>query len=198
MTSPFLQSLRERTADWHQALEQNILSVKLLSDEVSKNDYRKYLCALYGFVAGFETYIYPELTAFISDAGQRKRANLLADDLASLGQNIAECEILPGSYFHAMYNDPYAALGALYVLEGSTLGGQLIQKHLQKTLGATGPISTAYFVGHGPHTGTMWKQFLTQFTSVGENTNKQENIIDGALRTFRLLDQLMTDESVKE
>lgn len=198
MNNPFLQQLRERTADWHATLEQNILSVNLMSEHVSKEDYRKYLAALYPFTNGFEKYIYPELVSFIDDIDQRKRAVMLGDDLRNLGQDLSALEPLDEAYFKAMYTDPYAALGALYVMEGSTLGGQLIQKHLQKTLGGEAENKTNYFVAHGTNTGTMWKSFLAKFTAVADQSGKQENIIDGALRTFRLLDQLMTDESVKQ
>lgn len=198
MNHPFLQQLRERTADWHATLEQNILSVNLVSEHVSKEDYRKYLAALYPFTKGFEKYIYPELVSFVDDIDQRKRTAMLEEDLRKLGQDLAAPEPLDEAYFKAMYTDPYAALGALYVVEGSTLGGQLLQKHVQKTLGAEVENKTNYFAAHGTGTGTMWKHFLTQLTAVADQSGKQENMIDGALRTFRLLDQLMTDESVKQ
>lgn len=57
------------------------------------------------------------------------------------------------------HNDEAEALGALYVLEGATLGGQVIIKRLKKNE----PFSTlplAYYNVYADHTGVMWTQFL--------------------------------------
>lgn len=197
MNTTFLDRLLERTADWHTRLGQNMLSINLLGSNVTVEDYKKYLSAIYGFVSGFEQYLYPELQAFIPDLDQRKKTQIIKDDLLKLGENIDELEKMPESYFRSMYADPYAALGALYVLESLTLGGELIQKHLQDKLKQPLIGKLKYFVAHGKEAESIWQAFLRNFSSISENTDKQENIIDGALRTLRLLDQVMIDESVK-
>jgi heme oxygenase len=197
MHKDFIETLLERTADWHTQLGQNLLSLNLMSVNVTLTDYRKYLSAIYGFVTGFEKYVYPELTQFVPDLERRKKTKTITDDLSKLEQNINELETMPESYFKAMYTDPYAALGALYVLESCTLGGHLIRDHLEKTLEEPVVHKLSYFTMHGDQAEPVWKSFLKNFSSIAENSDKQENIIDGALRTFRLLDQLMTDESLK-
>ena len=197
MNRTFLDRLLERTADWHTRLGQNMLSFNLLSPNVTVDDYKKYLTALFSFVNGFEQYIYPELRAFVPDLDKRKKAQVIKDDLVKLGENISELETMPESYFRSMYADPYAALGALYVLESLTLGGELIQKHLQDILKKPLIGKLTYFVAHGKDAEPAWQAFLRNFSSIAENTSKQENIIDGALRTLRLLDQVMIEESVK-
>ncbi len=197
MNTSFLTRLLERTADWHTRLGQNMLSINLLSTNVTVEDHKKYLSALFGFVSGFEQYIYPELRLFVPDLDKRKKTQIIKDDLFRLGENISELEKMPESYFRSMYTDPYAALGALYVLESLTLGGELIQKHLQDILKEPLIGKLKYFVAHGKDAELIWQAFLRNFSSIAENTNKQETIIDGALRTLRLLDQVMIDESVK-
>ncbi|MES2372397.1 MAG: biliverdin-producing heme oxygenase [Bacteroidota bacterium] len=197
MNKTFLDRLLERTADWHTRLGQNMLSVNLLSPNVTVDDYKKYLSALYSFVSGFEQYIHPELRSFVPDLDKRKKTQIIKEDLVKLGENISELEKMPESYFRSMYSDPYAALGALYVLESLTLGGELIQEHLQDMLKDPWIGKLKYFVAHGKDAESLWQAFLRNFSSIAENTNKQENIIDGALRTLRLLDQVMIEESVK-
>jgi heme oxygenase len=103
---------------------------------------------------------------------------------------------MPESYFRSLYTDPYAALGAFYVLESLSLGGELIQKHLKGTLNGSVD-KLKYFVAQGEDAEILWQTFLRNFSTIAESSDKQENIIDGALRTLRLLDQVMTDESVK-
>ncbi|MES2328527.1 MAG: biliverdin-producing heme oxygenase [Bacteroidota bacterium] len=197
MNTSFLDRLLERTSDWHTRLGQNMLSVNLLSPNVTLEDYKKNLSALFGFIEGFEKYIFPELTQFIPDLEQRRKTPIIKTDLVKLGQNTDELETMPESYFRAMYKDPYAALGALYVLESSTLGGGLIQKHLQDALKDPVVNKLIYFVAQGENADAMWQKFLNTFSAIGEKSDKEENIIDGALRTLRLLDQVMTEESVK-
>jgi heme oxygenase len=50
-------------------------------------------------------------------------------------------------------------LGVMYVMEGSTLGGQLIGRHVDQVLGLVSGKGSAYFHGHGSLTGAMWKEF---------------------------------------
>ena len=50
-------------------------------------------------------------------------------------------------------------LGAMYVIEGSTLGGQLIGRHVERVLGLTAGQGNAYFRGHNERTGQLWKEF---------------------------------------
>ncbi len=50
-------------------------------------------------------------------------------------------------------------LGALYVVEGSALGGQLIYRQIQQTLHLDCDSGAAFFYGSGPQTGAVWKRF---------------------------------------
>ncbi|MEO8173334.1 MAG: biliverdin-producing heme oxygenase [Sediminibacterium sp.] len=195
MSTSFLDRLLERTADWHTRLGQNMLSLNITGPNVTIEDYKKYLSALLGFVTGFEQFVYPGLHPFVPDLERRKKTQIIKDDLEKLGQNLDEIEQMPESYFKALFTDPFAALGALYVLESLTLGGELIQKHLQDTVKKPLVDKLKYFAAENKE--AMWQSFLKNFISIAENTDKQENIIDGALRTLRLLDQAMTEESVK-
>jgi heme oxygenase len=50
-------------------------------------------------------------------------------------------------------------MGTLYVLEGATLGGQIIQRQLHCSLGLDAGSGAAFFVGYGARTRQMWMQF---------------------------------------
>lgn len=194
---PFIEELLERTAEWRTRFGQNILSVQLMGKDVTEEYYKKYLSALCGFVTGFEAYIFAELAPLVPDLQERKRSGAIMHDLTKLKVDTTNCTQMPESYFRAMYANPYAALGALYVLESSTLGGHLIQEHLKGALGEKTADKISYFVMHGERSDAMWQRFLKNFEAVAEDHDKKEIIIDAALRTYRLLDQLMTDESLK-
>lgn len=105
---------------------------------------------------------------------RRLKAPLLARDLAALpaAPRLSPSRVrLPGLP---------EALGALYVLEGSTLGGRVIGRHLRGR-GLTPERGGAYFHAYGPDTGAMWRSF-------GEAMNgwegDPERVIAGANLTF--------------
>lgn len=55
--------------------------------------------------------------------------------------------------------------GMMYVLQGATLGGQVILKGLRKNEGLA-HLPHQYYTGHGPHTGERWKAFLETLEAV--------------------------------
>ncbi|MEI7841913.1 MAG: biliverdin-producing heme oxygenase [Gallionellaceae bacterium] len=50
-------------------------------------------------------------------------------------------------------------VGLLYPIEGSTLGGQVILKHVQSNLGLTREGGARFFSGYGQNTPLLWNEF---------------------------------------
>lgn len=192
----FIQNLRAATADCHKQLELNNLSQTLLSDTVNENIYCTYLTRLYSFLKGFEQYVYPELVHHFSNINDRKKAHFIKEDFKALGIHLDKRTLLNEAFFSDTYPDFYLAAGALYVLEGSTLGGQIIVKHLQKAM-PPGFVNTAYFSGYQHRTGSMWKQFLQQLTALPQSSQQEQQIITGAINTFKIIDGLLSNNNEK-
>jgi len=51
-------------------------------------------------------------------------------------------------------------VGMMYPLEGSTLGGQVISKHLRRNLGLTPDHGARFFHGYGDDTESFWSAFI--------------------------------------
>jgi heme oxygenase len=72
------------------------------------------------------------------------------------------------------------------VLEGSSLGAQVISRHYRETLGLSPDHGLRYFTGYGEETGSRWRSFLAcleeNFTTRPESTNE---IIESACAAFR-------------
>nr|WP_255710761.1 biliverdin-producing heme oxygenase [Flavobacterium sp. K77] len=192
----FIQKLRAATACSHKQLEQNNLSQALLSNNVNETIYSSYLIQLYSFVKGFEQYVYPELDPHFLNINNRKKANFIEEDLKALGITIDKHRLLKEEFFRDTYPDVYLAAGALYVLEGSTLGGQIIVKHLQKVM-SPDLLNAAYFLGYQQRTGSMWKEFLQQFTALPQSTLQEQQIITGAFNTFKIIDNMLSKSNKK-
>jgi heme oxygenase (biliverdin-IX-beta and delta-forming) len=185
--SIFLQQLRAKTAGSHQLIEQNIASQQLMGPGVTLLQYGHYLKNLYGFVQGFEKMVFPLLNHYpLLQLDNRKKLHLLQADLAMLNDT-DELQLLPDELFSTHYGSIPAALGGMYVLEGSTLGGQIISKHLLNTLGNAAAGSTTYFTAYAGQTGSMWKNFLQLLCEAAVTTEGEEEIIESAINTFTLL-----------
>lgn len=187
----FLKNLRNRTAACHEALEQNPLSIALLSNTVSLDDYTAYLKKLYGFIYGFEKNIFHLLCPFLPDIKRRTKADLIVSDLLKQNLNRGNVAVLPDSFFKNWYPTLPAAWGGMYVLEGSILGGQIIQRHLLQNMG-NGFCGSAYFTVYGKETGGLWKTFLQQLANAAQVPGDEDEIIDSAVQTFSAINTWMT------
>jgi len=191
----FVQDLRKQTAPSHQKLEDNPLSKAILTANVSVADYQQYLSALYGVTAGCEATLFPAIEGIIWDLKSRYRSQLIVSDLLATGFSELQIAALP--VYHFAWSSAADAMGAMYVLEGSTLGGRVLYKHIHKTLGFDASNGASYFWGYGDQTGSMWKSFISSFTQFAMETGQGAEIINSATHTFTIIDTWL-DEAVIE
>jgi heme oxygenase len=78
------------------------------------------------------------------------------------------------------------------VLEGATLGGQIIAKVLQERLGLTNQYGARYFNGYGPNTMKMWVAFCHQLNQV--NALQERQVVASASMTYMTLIDWMNQE----
>lgn len=191
----FLQRLRSETANNHQLIEQNSVSQLLMSEEVTIVQYAHYLKRLYGFVHGFEKMVFPILEHHpLLQLDERRKSHFIQADLALLNHAAAQPDV-SDEIFSTHYPTAAAAFGGMYVLEGSTLGGQIISKHLSKVLGAAVAGKTTYLSAYANQTSTMWKSFLHLLCEAAANNYNEGEIIESAVNTFSLLNNCLSDYS---
>jgi heme oxygenase len=83
-------------------------------------------------------------------------------------------------------------LGALYVLNGSALGGQIILGRVCIGLGLSPRSGARYFRGDGRRTRTIWQAFLDELADIDPLSARGDRVEQGALQTFSLLHQLLS------
>jgi heme oxygenase (biliverdin-IX-beta and delta-forming) len=148
-----LQQLRRETLPDHNAVEQ---TVPLMGEELDVDTYVSCLVKLHGIIAAWEEWAAPNAPAWIQPLlAARRRGQLLMLDLTWFGVDTSG-EARPKL---PEMRDTASLLGAMYVMEGSTLGGQLIARHVELVLGLTAGQGNAYFCGHNERTGQLWKEF---------------------------------------
>ncbi|CAG5070506.1 hypothetical protein DYBT9623_03051 [Dyadobacter sp. CECT 9623] len=186
----FIKTLRNVTAESHQNLEDNPISRALLDPDVTLANYQLYLSKIYGVILACEKQIFPLLTDIVPDLGERHKSHLIIKDLEATGMPAQDTAALPLHQFE--FDGVSEAMGIMYVLEGSTLGGKIIFKHIHEKLGLTPETGAAYFWGYGTQTGILWKSFISVFTQFADNSNDQPGIIDSAKQTFTVIDNWLS------
>jgi len=174
-----LQRLRDETRPAHDALEENDFNQQLLAGTVSAAATARFLTKLYGFLQPYETCLDHHTFPAEWDIARRHRAHLILQDLTPPGGPVPALPLCPT--MPPLETWPQL-LGAMYVLEGSTLGGQVITRQLAK---ADIPLRT-YFTGYSERTGPMWKQFCHLLMEAAEEVD-QEEIVQSARQTFQTL-----------
>jgi heme oxygenase len=181
-----LERLRADTRAEHEATEQ---VMPVMDPGLTMEQYVGVLHRLELIVRSWEQWAQahvPEDLAAIMDG--RQRAELLRLDLqwAGAAPGIERLEFCAGDFPDLQEGAPNfhsAFLGAMYVMEGSTLGGQYIARHLEETL-ALGPgEGDAYFRGYGERTGEMWRAFKAVLAEVPEQDS--DAVIAAANAMFR-------------
>ena len=148
-----LEQLRRETLPDHNAVEK---SVPLMDEELDVDTYISYLLKLHGIIATWEEWAAPNAPAWIHRLlVARRRGQLLTLDLKWFGADACG-EARPAL---PEMKDAAGLPGAMYVMEGSTLGGQLIARHVELVLKLTPGQGNAYFRGHNERTGKLWKEF---------------------------------------
>lgn len=181
-----LAQLRARTRPCHDRLE---ACVDLERRCRTLWEYRTLLVCFSGFYGPVEAHLArcPGIERF--DFAHRRKAPLLARDLQTLAgpdarQPLPLCTALP-----PLTTLPQAA-GCLYVLEGATLGGQLIARHLRMTLGLDAQNGAAFFHCYGDSVGRRWKDFCGVLEDYAlEDNAVREEIVLSAGGTFCALEQ---------
>jgi heme oxygenase (biliverdin-IX-beta and delta-forming) len=159
---------------------------------VSIHTYTALLQKLFGYYKPLEERIaaLPGWHNLPVDLGRRQKAPLLARDLLWLKvtqpqlSQLPQCERLPE------VTSITQALGCLYVLEGATLGGQIIGRHLKKNLALDEDRGCAFFCSYGDEVGLMWKSFRETLSShcSKHGRTEEEQLVTSACETFVSLD----------
>lgn len=180
VSSDFLNDIKTQTADSHKKLESLPVSASILSPDMKIDDYIHYLSLMYDVHKNTEEVIYPLLSGLIDDLEQRKKTNLIEEDFNYLNYTkTASTKVFNISDITIPF-----AIGMLYVIEGSTLGGRFILKNIVTIPGLDNDKGVSYFKGYGDKTGSYWKTFLNFMAAYEQQNNCGNSIIEGAVFAF--------------
>lgn len=172
--------LKKDTLTNHQQLEKMLIGrMKAIR---TTQDYIDLLQLFYSYFGGLEKQINQHLDQnLLPDYEQRRKSASLAHDIETMGgtpQQTANEDSLP------TINSPLHAMAALYVIEGSTLGGKFISKIIAQQLNITDGKGLSFFNSYGPDTEAMWNTFKDALNKQSTSDGEQTEVIDAANQTF--------------
>jgi heme oxygenase len=177
--SAFHTRLKEQMMPLHAKLETATLPKKLFMQTISVDEYAEYLSRLYALHYCIENeFLCFQWRAFGINIDEYLRLDLLEKDLRilkrQLEQNIPCYYLKMQSFEHA--------IGYLYVLTGSTMGGMILSKKADALFKG----ANNYFEAFGEQTQTRWMQFLQALGRYGEEngSESQNAIIEGASQCY--------------
>ena len=179
------ERLKSGTEQQHREIEALIDPLKNFQ---SLDAYKAHVLKSWGFYLPLEGCLAAfDWSAAGIDFVPRLKAPLIEQDLRVLGMQqprLGEAQPL------ARRNLDFA-LGCLYVLEGATLGGQIISRHLA-TLGIGPANGGLFFHGYGARTSEMWKSFQLSATRYCVTEDQIGEAVSGAKSTFgRFCDSML-------
>ena len=144
-------------------------------------DYSYLLGLFYSYFGGLERLIeHQGIEKYLPDYVDRRKAKLILEDLLAL--HVSNPEICQHVQLPVI-ESPFRALGALYVMEGSTLGGVHITKMIQKKLSGNENIYH-FFSGYGDRNPLMWNRFKNALDHSTADEDEIAFILSGAEDTF--------------
>jgi heme oxygenase len=188
-----LSELKDFTKKAHNNIENNPLTKGIIEQTIDKKNYIHLLEKFYGYYFGIEQKLaniqnWKEFDFKITD--RLLKCEWLKQDLLALGkkeidlQKISICKNIPA------IDQISQAIGVLYVMEGSTLGGQIQKKFLHQHLSIDEVNGGKFFTAYGKeHIAIMWKNFqdfVMNFDKKYPQNRKQ--ILESANQTFETLD----------
>jgi heme oxygenase len=175
--------LRSATASLHRQLEEQL---DLLNPARTLDDYRALMSRLYTFYQAVERQLLaacqgqpwqPEVTP-------RLKAAVLRRDLQRLGLADAPIDRLPLPASLPAIATLDDVLGVMYVLEGSTLGGVLLARHFEKSLGVGPDTGGAFWDFYGEKLRDNWTRYL-QWLSESAADRDAHTVVSSAKATFQ-------------
>ncbi|MBL1407255.1 biliverdin-producing heme oxygenase [Sphingobacterium faecale] len=182
--------IKEATKQAHQELEKTVvLQLKAVRNQ---SDYAEVLKNFYAYFQAVEKAIAPFIDKdSLPDIAERRNSSYIREDIEELG---SDTSTLPTAIPPVITN-LQQAFGALYVLEGSIMGGPYIVQMLQK-YGMTKGFH--FFSGYGADSSKMWAAFTAVLNRVPKTEEEESTMVETANETFQKFGQVFASSALAD
>jgi len=148
---------------------------------------------LFGFHRAFEAVVEAAapVISIRFDLARLARSAAIESDLRAVGYDPGSIPKLPICNRISIPHSEAALLGALYVVEGSALGGIQISRALAPLFGVGSEEGRRFFMGYGSDQGAIWRSLLNRLEQIAADPAQAAAAIDGATTTFLVFENWM-------
>jgi heme oxygenase len=188
--------LRQATHGHHVRLNRHPMLNGLAQPGFSLPRYRTLLIAYFRLYQALEMQItsFLDLRPELFDYMSRQKLPWLIQDINFFQDNSRASEWLSPRLMEMPSMESAGSLvGVLYVIEGSTLGGQHISAHLAKLHSLSSKAGARFFYGYGEYTEANWGAFLKFADSIRESAFDCAAAEKSAIFTFNLFESVLSE-----
>lgn len=195
-----MERLRAETRQQHTATEAIPFSTAILDGTLPRAAYAAQLAAYLPVHRAVEAAVaagrHPALAQVWTD--DMLRTPLLEADLDELGATDedarrarTQAEEMASWVEILSATDPIAILGVLYVLEGSTLGGAILRRHLASAFALT-DAGLRYYSPYGTHPKPHWVAFGERMNAAMADDAHADRVVAAAAETFTRIGRILS------
>lgn len=153
--------------------------------------------AYYGFYLPLESALLDSGSIPVDfDLAPRLKAQTLLNDLQALGLTAETIARLPLCQSLPVIDSSATCLGVLYVLEGATLGGQILRREIASRLRLNADNGAAFLDIYGAATGRRWRDFIEYLGSRSLDAGEREAVVAAAQTTFSCFERWLESREV--
>ncbi|MES2447206.1 MAG: biliverdin-producing heme oxygenase [Bacteroidota bacterium] len=177
------EKLKAHTQSLHNELEQQMFVNQIMQKTLNIEQYKQLVSCNYLVHWHHEDEIFDKLSIEIADkigVHKRKKLHSLSLDVDQVGLKKQQLEQINITKL-ALKNE-YAALGAMYVLEGATLGGSVIIKQLRLNPNFPETFNFSYYGIYYKELIPNWQEFLSHLNALP--AGRHDDVLAGAEQMF--------------
>lgn len=145
--------------------------------------------AYYGFYQPLEQRLLDSgLVPSDFNLAERLKVPTLRGDLHALGLTDEAIDALPLCQALPAMTSVQTCLGVLYVVEGATLGGQILRREIAARLNLQADNGAAFLDVYGADTGRRWRQFTDYMGAQPLQAEARQTVVHAAQDTFSCLE----------
>lgn len=166
-----LQKLKDSCNESHLQIRAGEYATKIMNQSISLQEYKELLVANFYFHTTVEEQLFPRLASVTPlEYAVRIKSEVIEKDLVELelakfisleAEDKPICKV-------ASFSE---ALGALYVTEGTAIGGAIIRKNLLKSETIKSVSSIHFFGCYGKSLSPLWKSLVAYYATAEVNTS---------------------------
>lgn len=187
--------LRRATHEYHVRLNHHPMLVGLTQPGYSLVRYQNLLFAYFYIYQVLEVEItrYLEFQEYSFDYASRLKLPWLSKSIGFFCDNFVPKYSPNRPLALPVIKNVGQLIGALYVVEGATLGGQHILKSLSNQYSLSSSDGFRFFQGYGDQTPYNWQEFLHFSNSISGHVDYCSAAVESAVLVFQLFENVLDD-----